>query len=332
MMNKSTAIEPPSIEYCSPPPAISNFSHLKPSDSIGAIYVLGCLAFTCLAIYFSTSQHVLIWGASQIALAVALLQWFALIHEAGHKTLFKSVRWNKYSGHLASVFSGIPFECWKAIHAKHHHWTGWQDLDATTATLVPRALARWERLVINVCWKFWVPVFSITYRVQNYWNLPRLMRLFPRRPKQRKLAWNLFVLLGVYGGITYLVGIWMLVQIFGLAVFLTLIMQDVLILSQHTHVPMELSHGENVDPFAPSEQEIFTRSLKFPNWFATSVLLNMDAHELHHIYTSVPGYFLQHIDYETHNEVCWWRWALKARQVPGEIFLFQNSHHSGFDI
>ncbi len=140
------------------------------------------------------------------------------------------------------------------------------------------------------------------------------------------------ILLGVYGAIAYFVGLAMLLQVFGVAVFLTLIMQDILILSQHTHVPMELSHGAKVDPFAPSKQEIFTRSLKFPNWFATTVLLNMDAHELHHMYTNVPGYFLQRIDYETHNEVSWWRWALKARRVPGEIFLFQNSHHSGFDI
>ncbi len=60
---------------------------------------------------------------------------------------------------------------------------------------------------------------------------------------------------------------------------------------------MELSHGEAVEPFAPAEQEFFTRSLDFPKWFSQLVLLNLDSHELHHIYPSVPGYYLNRIDY-----------------------------------
>ncbi len=314
------------------PPEISRFLHLQPRNWIGGLFVLMCSTVTGLSIYFSTFQHPLIWTLAQITLAFAMLQWFVLIHEAGHKTLFKNVRLNKFSGHLASLFAGIPFECWKTVHGKHHHWTGWQDLDATTAPLVPRRLKRWEKLIVNASWKFWIPLFSVLYRLQNYWNLPRLYRMFPRRQKRRKLTWNLLVLVAIYASAVYLIGFLPLLQIFGLALLLTLVMQDILILSQHTHIPMELSHGEAVDPFAPDEQEAFTRSLKFPNWFSTLVLLNMDAHELHHMYTSVPGYYLQRIDYDTHNEVCWWRWLWKAKQVPGEVFLFQNSHHSGFDI
>lgn len=261
-----------------------------------------------------------------------MLQWFVLIHEAGHKTLFKNAKMNKFAGHLASLLAGIPFECWKTVHGKHHHWTGWQDLDATTAALVPRPLRRWEKLIINVSWKLWIPLFAVLYRLQNYWNLPRLYRLFPRREKRQKLTWNLFVLATTYLCAIYLFGFVQLLTIFGLATLLTLVMQDILILSQHTHIPMELSHGESVAPFAPSEQEAFTRSLKFPRWFSTFVLLNMDAHELHHMYTSVPGYYLQRIDYQTQNEVNWWRWVWNAKKVPGEVLLFQNSHHSGFDI
>ena len=48
---------------------------------------------------------------------------------------------------LAAFFALIPFGCWKLIHGMHHHWTGWQDLDATTATLVPRPLSRVERML-----------------------------------------------------------------------------------------------------------------------------------------------------------------------------------------
>ena len=277
-------------------------------------------------------QHPLIWVTAQVALAFAMLQWFVLLHEAGHKTLFKSVRLNKYAGHMASLFAGIPYECWKTVHGMHHHWTGWQDLDATTAALVPRHLKWWERLAVNMCWKFWIPLFSVLYRLQNYWNLLRLYRLFPRRSQRWKLTWNVLLLLAVYASAVSLIGFGQFLQIFGLALFLTLVMQDILILSQHTHIPMELSHGDTVDPFAPLEQQVFTRSLEFPRWFSTLVLLNMDAHELHHMYPSVPGYYLHRIDYDTQNSVCWWRWLWKAKRVSGEVFLFQNRIQSGFDI
>lgn len=313
-------------------PAIGCFAHLKPRNSIGVLFVTLATAVTCVSIYLSTFQHPLIWATAQITLAFAMLQWFVLLHEAGHKTLFKSVRLNKYTGHLASLLAGIPFECWKIVHGMHHHWTGWQDLDATTATLVPRPLSWGEKLVVNVCWRFWIPLFSVLYRVQNYWNLPRLYRLFPRPPQRRKLTCNLLLLLAVYATTAYLVGITQLLQIFGLALFLTLVMQDILILSQHTHIPMELSHGDAVAPFSPADQEVFTRSLKFPTWFSTLVLLNMDAHELHHVYTSVPGYYLRRIEYDTQNSVSWWRWLWKAKRVSGEVFLFQNRNQSGFDI
>ncbi len=272
------------------------------------------------------------WLGGQFLLAFAMLHWFVLIHEAGHKTLFKSAVLNKLGGHWASLLAGIPFECWTSVHALHHRWTGWQDLDATTATLVPRQLATWERWTINCCWRLWIPLFSILYRLQNYWNLRRLFRLFPRSRKRRRMSVNLLLLLAIYLSLAIWLGPQACLQWFGLSTILTLMMQDVLILSQHTHIPMELSHGEDVLPFSPAEQELYTRSLKFPAWFSSWVLLNLDAHELHHIYPSIPGYFLNRIDYRPQNEISWWRWLVKAKQVPGAVLLFQNRNSSGFDI
>ena len=52
----------------------------------------------------------------------------------------------------------------------------------------------------------------------------------------------------------------------------------------------------------PAEQEVFTRSLRFPGWLSTA-LLGIDAHELHHMYPRVPGYRLRQIRYATQNEM-----------------------------
>jgi fatty acid desaturase len=121
-------------------------------------------------------------------------------------------------------------------------------------------------------------------------------------------------------------------QLTGAALFLTLVMQDPLILSQHTHIPMQLSHGEPVLPFSPKEQEVFTRSLLFPLWFSRWILINLDAHELHHVHTSIPGYYLHKLGRQTQNGVSWWRWLLAAKRVPGDVFLYQNRNQTGFDI
>ena len=41
------------------------------------------------------------------------------------------------------------------------------------------AAAGIERAVVNVCWRLWIPLFAAAYRLNNFWNVSRLLRLFP---------------------------------------------------------------------------------------------------------------------------------------------------------
>jgi hypothetical protein len=136
----------------------------------------------------------------------------------------------------------------------------------------------------------------------------------------------------VYAGLIAWLGPSRCGALFGLGLYLSLAFQDVLILSQHSHIPMEHSGGRVVPPFPPLEQEIFTRSLLFPKWFSKYFLLNLDAHELHHMYASVPGYHLTDIHYEPRNAVSWWGWIRKAKRVRGDILIFQNRNDTGWDL
>jgi acyl-lipid omega-6 desaturase (Delta-12 desaturase) len=330
----STTCEVPLVQsepVTAPSPAA--YAYLKPANVFGFFYVGLACSLTGFGIFVSlASDSTWLWLAGQMLLAVGLLQWFVLLHEAGHNSLFRTQRFNRYAGRLAGFCALIPFGCWKLVHGMHHHWTGWQDLDMTTATLAPRNHSRLERLVVNVCWRLWIPLFSILYRVNNFWNLPRLRRIFPLPEQRRRLVGGVISALVLYGLLTYAVGPALLLKAVGLGLLLTLMMQDILILSQHTHVPMELSHGESARPFTPLEQEVFTRSLRFPRWFSNLVLLHVDAHELHHMYPFVPGYHLSKIRYQTHNEVPWLSWLWKARRLPADVFLFQNRRQSGADV
>jgi len=320
------------MEIDAHPPSASHLTHLRPSDPVGLFFLGFCLGLTALSLLLSTFETPVPWLAGQILLAIALIQWFVILHECGHETLFRTKRLHIYAGHVASFFAVVPFHCWREVHGMHHKWTGWQDLDPTTASLVPRKLGRVERVIINIFWKSGVPFFSLFYRILNFWNLPRLRMLFSDRARRQMLKWNILLLFLVYAVSLYWIGFGQAVRLVGLGFLLSLIFQDPLLLSQHTHIPSNLSHGEKVRPYPALQQEIFTRSLRFPSWFSTFILLNFDAHELHHMYPFVPGYRLRGINYTPENEIGWWRWIREAKRLPGEVFLFQNRKQSGVAI
>jgi fatty acid desaturase len=305
---------------------------LRPSDFTGAVVVLGFSALTALALWLSASKGVAPWLLGQLLLAVALVQWFVLLHEAGHRTLFQTRRLHGLVGRIASVFCAIPFTVWTAVHGQHHKWVGWQDLDPTTTSLVPRPLARAERVLMNTCWRWWIPLFSVLYRVSNFWHMPRLWRRFPERRHRVAFAVDAAGLVLFHGGMLVWLGPVGLARLVGLGLLLSLIFLDIILLSQHTHIPVKQSGGEEVRPYSAAEQGVFTRSLRFPTWFSAGVLLNFDAHELHHLYPAVPGYHLRSIPYRPPNEVGWWGWIRRARRMSAERFMFQNQNDTGEDL
>ena len=313
------------------PPTARELSHLRPSNLAGAACIAGCVALTGLSIGLSLRGSVWLWAPGQLLLAFALVQWFAVLHECGHETLFRSKRWHAPIGQVAGFFSLIPFYNWKRVHGRHHKWTGWQDVDPTTEALVPRQLSTVEGALVNVCWRFWIPLFSVLYRLNNFWNWPRLLELFPNRDDRQRLASSSLALLGVHVAIAVVAGPAIVLRTVGVGLLLAFIAEDVLLLSQHTHIPQQLSHGEPVRPFSTVEQEVFTRSLIFPRWLS-ALLLHIDAHELHHMYPYVPGYRLGEVQYATENVIGLWEWIRGARAMPGELFLFHNRLETGSDI
>ena len=312
-------------------PSPAALSQLRPTDAAGATVALSCIAITTSGVALSLSPHWWVWAAGQLLLALSFVQWFALLHECGHETLFRTKRLHAPLGQLAGFFALIPFRNWKSVHRRHHKWTGWQDIDPTTQALVPRELGRVERAIVNVAWRCWIPMFSVVYRINNFWNWPRLKTLFPKREDRRPLGVNTVGLLIVYVAIVVLLGPATSLRLFGVALLGAFAAEDLLILSQHTHIPLQLSGGGDVRPFPTIEQEVFTRSLVFPRWLS-AILLHIDAHELHHMYPFVPGYRLGEVQYETENEVGLVAWIKGAHALPGDLLLFHNRLETGADI
>ena len=234
------------------PPSAADVAHLKATDTTGALFTALCLGLTGSAIALTQARLFVpgvlgwtLWTVGQLALAIALLQWFVLLHECGHGVLFRRRSLNRVVGHIAGFFSTIPFSAWAPVHFLHHKWTGWQDVDPTTQSLVPRELKGGERWLMNLCWKRWIPAFSVIYRVSNFWNLPRLRTLLSPA-KARHIGVNALVLAALYLVIGVVVGPVNLALAIAPGVMLSLMMLEPIMMSQHTHVPLQLSNGEPV--------------------------------------------------------------------------------------
>ena len=164
----------------------------------------------------------------------------------------------------------IPYRCWTRVHGRHHKWTGWQDLDPTTESLVPRRAARVERAMVNVCWRFGfrcsrsstasellessaaaaaVPERGGDRRAMQRDALALLAAL--RRPRRDRRSGDDAPHRSAS------------------RCSLSLVLEDLLLLSQHTHVPQNVSHGD-AGPAVPGDRTgQFTRSLRLPRWRVT---------------------------------------------------------------
>ena len=312
-------------------PCPEALKHLRPSDRHGLAHLGLALGVTTLAVWLSSSGGWARWALGQVMLGAVLVQWFAVLHECGHRTMFRARRLNTLTGHLAGFMTIVPFHSWTRVHGRHHKWTGWQDLDPTTESLVPRTLTRFQRTLVNVCWRLWIPLFSSLYRTRNYWNLRRLSALFPRAEEIAPIRWNVALQIACYAALVAIAGPWTVARAALAGIVLSLMIEDLLLLSQHTHLPQNVSGGGAVAPVPAVEQEVFTRSLRLPGW-ASRLLLNFDAHELHHMYPFVPGHHLRRIPYQPAHEVSWWEWVRASKRLSGVLLLFENSRSTGMEI
>ena len=320
-------------EVTTAPPANDPLvSSLRPSNGLGTVHTLVALVLTGAGLFFATNKSWVIWFVGQVLFALAFVKWFTLLHEAGHQTLFASRTWNTVVGRIASFFAILPYSSWKAIHRLHHKWAGWQDKDPTTSSLVPRPLGVVERVILRVAWFCWLPLFSVLYRVQSFWHMPRLFRLFEGRRARISFVLDACGLIVLYATILFLIGPQTLLRLVGLGYFLGFAWMDVIMLSQHTHIPLKLSHGADVKPIPAPEQAPYTRSLLFAPWLSLGLFSGFDAHELHHVFPFVPGPRLREIPWTPPHEVPGWSWTRAAKAVPADVFLFQNRNTSGLSI
>ncbi len=296
-------------------------SGLKKSNAQAMKYLM--LPFFFLAAMISTlNEGGVNYWAGQLLGAIFFAQAFILLHETGHRSFFKSNKLNSFFGHFFSLFVFIPYYNWLEIHDLHHKWTGWRDKDPTTEKTFEDRLSSFQTNLINFCWKFYIPLFSIGYRLGIYWKAEKLKRHLPTGNYKRCIK-EMYL----YGGF-YLITIFLFPGFYLSvlpAILLSFVITDIITLSQHSHIEMPISNGEDVNPLKFKDQAKYSRSLIFPSFVSEFILFNFNFHENHHIYPGLPCYHLNKLSEQHTNSFPFLPWLKKVKSMDGVSFIFRTS-------
>lgn len=295
----------------------------KAKNSKAFMFLFMNLMIGAFGVWFSVSIN---WVLGQLLLSVFFLQSFILLHEVGHYSFFRKKSLNTLFGHVFGVLSFIPFASWVDIHNQHHKWTGWRDKDPTTSGTVNAKHGLFSKMLVNVCWFLFLPLFTLGYRLGNYWNLSKIKKFSPKTNIQSVIL-NILSILGIWIVIIFLFPDAFKRYVLP-AYFLSLMLSDLIILSQHSHIEIPISNGKEVKPIKYSEQVKYTRSILLGKWVEHWLLFNFNLHEKHHAFPGVPAYYLQEKECEVINSRPFFKYIWNAKKLSGESFVFSTSKDS----
>jgi fatty acid desaturase len=267
----------------------------------------------------------------ELALGVLLFQWFVLMHGCGHRALFSNRVLNDVFGHVASLMCLVPYSSWRYVHSQHHRWVGWMDRDPTTVALTRAPPSPRIQRLVNFCWRFWIPVFSLVFAVSIFWNARRVAGIAPS-PRQRRRTWFSIVLVPlIYGGIVAVAGA-RLLAVWPLAFVFYLMIADPVLVSQHVHLPLLRSDGAPVESFAFGDQDQFTRTIVVPGWVSRWVFLHFTNHAVHHAHPNVAHYDIDRIAFTASHAIGWSEWLRVAKRMPAIRLLYESTRETGIKL
>ncbi len=299
------------------------------TKSIGII--LWQLTFSTISIYLSFSDNIVIWISGQILLSINMLQWFFLMHELAHQSLFPNEKVNAIIGHVASLFCLIPFFPWDNIHQSHHKWTGWREFDPTIPDITFEELKPHQISIINFCWKFWIPIFAINYTIQTFYSLNKLNKLYPKANQKINNVFSISFIVIVYLTAAIVLG-FLFLKIWLLAFFIFVSISDPMLLSQHTHLDYNDINTDQIKPVKFIEQPLYTRSVRYPFFIEKYLFYFSSRHGLHHQFPWVPFYYLNQVADTEENTIFWTDWVRVAKSIPAHKLIFQSFKDTGIKL
>lgn len=251
--------------------------HVRPSDRAGLTHLAGHL------LLLAATAGLIAWTRGSLLLPLALLLHgivvtflFAPLHEAVHRTAFRS-RWlNDGVAAAAGFFLLLPPNWFRAFHFAHHRHTQVPGLDPE---LEVKQVDTWRDYLIHLSgWRFWTSAVQLLVRhARGQADAPFVPpRLEPRLVREAR------VMLAGYVGVAMLSLLLMSDAALLYWVVPAILGQPFLrayLLAEHTGLPMVESFWEN------TRTTLTGWPLRFLAW-------NMPFHTEHHAYPGAPFHAL----------------------------------------
>jgi omega-6 fatty acid desaturase (delta-12 desaturase) len=149
--------------------------HTQPDDLKGLFQVLTTLAALALLWLLAiVSTGISLWLTAVVVLPMCLftLRVFALMHECGHGSIFRSQRLNRGFGFVLGVVAGMPQYVWARNHDYHHTHNGnWQKYRGPYTTMSISEYAALselqQRLYQTKCSIVLAPLVGFIYLIFN---------------------------------------------------------------------------------------------------------------------------------------------------------------------
>jgi omega-6 fatty acid desaturase (delta-12 desaturase) len=290
---------------------------------------LGSLALLWWAALMSVHVSHWITAAAVLMLSLFTVRAFALMHECGHGSLFRSPWLNRGFGFLLGVVSGMPQYVWSQHHNFHHANNGnWEKYRGIYTTLSVDEYAAMtdaqQRMYRSKCSIATAPLAGLIYVIFNprfTWlkgsiglvshilkrkvaqpNLPMMAHAASFETRYWKsyreywhMFWNNVVLLSAWGLMCWAFGTELFFAIYLISGSLAGGVGIVLFTVQHNFEHSYASEGGDWDYDAGAiEGSSFLILPRWLNWFTA----NIAYHHIHHLSAKIPNYRL----IECHNE------------------------------
>lgn len=212
-----------------------------------------------------------LWWAMMLPLGIMIAFAFAIEHEATHRTLLPSGRWNDAVGHLCGVLIALPFLWFRWFHLAHHRHTNDPDHDPELQG-GPRPASRraWVWHVSGV--PYWLA------EAQVIWRLARGRaddRFIPDGARSRVVAEARWMLAAYALVAASLLVTPLLFWVWILPVLLGQVALRIFLLAEHADCP------QVADMFANTRTTFTTRLMRLVTW-------NASFHVEHHVHPQVP--------------------------------------------
>jgi omega-6 fatty acid desaturase (delta-12 desaturase) len=265
-----------------------------------------------MAVFFGHTSYWVVVAVLPL-LILFTLRVFALMHECGHRSLFRSVALNRWTGFVLGVLSGMPQYVWAQHHNYHHahngNWDRYRGPYTTMSVDEYTALsAAQQRFYRHKCSIAAAPLAGFIYLILN----PRLTwirgtiglwlhmirggtsasyetRYWKNAKEYRHMLANNLVLLSVWAIMCWYCGPALFFVIYLLTVSIAGGLGIVLFTVQHN---FEHAYATGCDLWDYDVGAIEGTSFLVLPWWANWFTANIGYHHIHHLSSSIPSYRL----------------------------------------